>query len=107
MTTRFPIVGGSNLAQRVYVLPDDFEAELFIDEGMRRGIRHQPTRARTITLYTDKQQFRTALGLPHEDHISVLLVDRQGHVLWQTEGAYRPDAARALTSTINLQMAVA
>lgn len=79
----------------------------FIDEGMRRGIPHQATRERTITLYTDKQQFRAALGLPHEDHIYVLLVDRQGQVLWQTAGPYRPAAAESLTHAMGLAMAVA
>jgi hypothetical protein len=149
-------VKGSNLAQRAYVLPVDFEGALnvvaipfqmwqqaqvdtwipvldalerqvpglryyelpviramnrasqwFIDEGMRGGIRDQATRARTITLYTDKQAFRRALGLPHENQVYLLLVDRQGQVLWQEAGAFRPEAAKTLVEAIGQTMAVA
>ena len=52
---------------------------------------HQ-SREQTITLYVDKLAFRQALGLPHEDTIYVLLVDRAGHVLWRGGGRVRRSA---------------
>ena len=55
----------------------------FINEGMRAGIRDPITRARTITLYLDKEAFRSALGFPDEETIYLLLIDRQGTILWR------------------------
>jgi hypothetical protein len=78
-----------------------------LDQGMRGGIPDQATRARTITLYVDKEPFRRELELPNEDHIYVLLVDRMGKVLWRTQGAYGPDTARDLAATIEQQLTIA
>ena len=54
--------------------------QAFINSGMRAGIPDRLARERTITLYLDKDEFRQALQLPHEDHIYVLLLDHQGQV---------------------------
>ena len=75
-------------------------ARTFINEGMRAGIPDPVARERTITLYLDKAAFRRALDLPHEDDIYVLLVDRQGQVLWRTEGAFTPPKAESLVAAI-------
>jgi hypothetical protein len=73
-------------------------SQWMIDQGMRSGIPDLATRARTITLYIDKEPFRRELSLPNEDHIYVLLVDRSGEILWRSQGAYRSDSARELTA---------
>jgi hypothetical protein len=65
----------------------------FINNGMRRGIEDVHARESTITLYIDKDPFREALGLAHEDTIYVLLVDAQGRVLWKTEGKHTGEHA--------------
>jgi hypothetical protein len=75
-------------------------SQTFINEGMRAGIPNQTTRQKTITLYTDKGAFRQALDLPNEETIYVLVVDRQGSVLWRTEGAYSEEKGEALTKAI-------
>jgi len=74
--------------------------KMFINEGMRAGIPNPKTRERTITLYLDKADFRAALEMPDEEHIYVLLVDRQGNELFRTRGAYNPEAAEALRQVI-------
>jgi hypothetical protein len=84
--------------QRLNVL-----AQTFINAGMRAGIPNPTARERTITLYVDKAAFRRALELPHEESIYVLLVDRQGQVLWRTEGAHTPDKATALAAAIRAE----
>jgi hypothetical protein len=78
-----------------------------IDQGMRGGIPDRATRDRTITLYLDKERFRQALNLPDENHIYVLLVDRQGRVHWQTSGPYSPDKAVSLLAAAEQQLAAA
>jgi len=59
-----------------------------INEGMRAGIPNPKTRERTITLYLDKSDFRTALDMKDEEHIYILLVDRQGKEFFRTRGPY-------------------
>ncbi|MHB0962651.1 MAG: hypothetical protein ACYC5V_05525 [Gemmatimonadaceae bacterium] len=73
-----------------------------INRGMRGGIDDRGARERTITLYLDKEPFKRALGIAAEQEIHVLVVDRAGHVLWRTTGAFSDDKgqglARALTT---------
>ena len=71
-------------------------AQGFINSGMRGGIPDRLARERTITLYLDKDRFRQALDMPDEDHIYVLLLDQDGHVLWRERGVFSPDKGAAL-----------
>jgi hypothetical protein len=64
-------------------------AKTFINEGMRAGIPNPKARQRTITLYLDKRSFREALAINREDTIHILLINRQGEVLWRAEGQYQ------------------
>jgi hypothetical protein len=89
---------------RYYELPTirplNVLARTFINEGMRAGIPDPLARERTITLYVDKNTFRQALQLPGEDDIYVLLLDRQGQVLWRTEGAFSEEKGESLAAAI-------
>jgi hypothetical protein len=67
---------------------------------MRAGIPDPIARDRTITLYLDKGAFRQALELPHEDNIYVLLVDREGTVVWRASGAFTTDKGESLERAI-------
>jgi hypothetical protein len=94
----------TNPQMRYYELPTIRRlnplARTFINEGMRAGIPDSTARERTITLYVDKDDFRQALQLPREDDIYVLLLDRQGQVIWREEGAYAPNKAESLTKVL-------
>ena len=70
--------------------------KMFINEGMRAGIPNPKTRERTITLYLDKTDFRAALDMTDEDHIYVLVIDRQGNELFRTRGPHSPEGEDAL-----------
>lgn len=72
----------------------------FITRGMRGGIDDPEARHRTITLFIDKEPFREALNITHEDTIYILLVDPQGHVLWRTEGVYSDNKGRELRQAV-------
>ena len=72
----------------------------FVNEGMRAGIPDPVARERTITLYLDKIAFRRDVQLPGEEDIHVLLVDRQGRVLWRAEGSFTADKGESLAETI-------
>jgi len=75
-------------------------ARTFINEGMRAGIPDPVARERTITLYLDKRAFQEALQLPGEEDIHVLLLDRQGRVLWRAEGAFTAKDGESLAAAI-------
>ena len=68
----------------------------WLDGAMRGGIADRQARDHTITLYLDKAAFREALGLPHEDTIYLLVLDRGGHVLWRGQGEYTEHVGREL-----------
>jgi hypothetical protein len=75
-------------------------SRLFIKEGMRAGIPNARVRKSTITLYLEKVAFRSALEMPDEDHVYVLVVDRRGQVLFHARGPLTPEAEDALSSAL-------
>jgi hypothetical protein len=75
----------------------------FINEGMRAGIPNQIARERTVTLYLDKTVFRTALEIPDERDIHLLLVDREGNLLWRETGVYTDAKANDLVDFLQQQ----
>lgn len=89
---------------RVYELPTltrvDGLFRAYTDAGMRSGIPEHDARARTITLYIDRAQFLSELGLPGTQTIYTLLVKPSGEVLWTTEGEYTEAKARELESLL-------
>jgi hypothetical protein len=83
------------------IQPMNILSRTFINEGMRAGIRDRATRERTVTLYLNKDRFRGALDIPHEDEIWVMLFDRQGQVLWRARGAFSPEKEKALRAAVS------
>ncbi len=75
----------------------------WLDTAMRMGIPDRQARAATITLYLDKPVFRESLGIDREDNISVLLVKRDGEVLWRSEGAYNEEKWVGLTKALDAE----
>ena len=70
--------------------------KIFLNEGMRAGIPNPKTRERTITLYLEKTKFRAALDMQDEEHIYVLVVDRQGKEFFRARGPYNLEKESAL-----------
>ena len=67
-----------------------------INGGMRKGIPDINARKATITLYLDKASFRQGLKLPDEKRIYILVVDRQGKILWRNEGVFSKEKGESL-----------
>ncbi len=72
----------------------------FINEGMRAGIPDPKARERTVTLYLDKEPFRATLNMPDEDRIYILLVHRDGTVLWKERGQFEAEKERSLRTAL-------
>jgi hypothetical protein len=67
---------------------------------MRAGIPNARARARTVTLYIDTARFMQALGIPSKNEVHVLLVDRQGGILWRTTGSFHEAKGAELAQVI-------
>ncbi len=76
-------------------------SRFFINEGMRAGIPNPKSRERTVTLYLDKDEFRSALSMKDENHIYILLLDNQGEELWRDRGSHSPDKQALLMEVLN------
>ena len=87
-----------------YEMPTIYEmsalSRTFLNEGMRAGIPDQTARERTITLYLNKNTFKSALGIPDENDIYLFLVDRAGEIVWSSSGAYTVEKAESLLEFI-------
>jgi len=49
-----------------------------------------------VPLFVDRHTFMTGLNIPNEKQVVVLLVDRQGHILWRASGPMTPDKRASL-----------
>lgn len=89
---------------RVYEVPTLWEMNWFqrrqLDFWMSTGIQDPLARATTITLYTDLQAMQAALAIPDFDTIQVLLVDRDGLVVWRSEGTFSKAKFEDLTAIL-------
>ncbi len=90
-----------------YELPTIYEMPIlsrtFLNEGMRAGIPDQTARERTITLYLDKETFKSALDITSENDIYLFVVNRDGEILWRTNGEYTQKKADDLLSLIRTE----
>jgi hypothetical protein len=73
----------------------------WIDGGMKVGILEEKSRKRTITLYTNKRQFRSKLNIPNEETVYIFLIDRSGRVFWRTEGGFTKEKLGLLQGSVN------
>jgi hypothetical protein len=72
----------------------------FIDTGMRHGIPDRKSRERTITLYLQKKPFLDSLLITDQKKIYAFLVDREGKVLWRSEGVFDETKGASLRSAL-------
>lgn len=78
----------------------------FINEGMRAGIPDPKARQRTVTLYIDTGKFMRAVGISGKDEVHILLVNRQGEILWRTTGSFDQAKGDGLIQAIAAQKGV-
>ena len=74
----------------------------FIDGGMKTAIPDPLTRRRTVTVYGNVDRVTEGLGLPDRDRIAVVLVDRDGEVLWMTRGPLGGDPPPGLLEALSV-----
>lgn len=100
-----PAIARDRASFRYYELPTLSKmnpmVRFFIDNGMRGGIPDKQQRARTITLYIDKEPFKKSLGLGPEDRIYSVLVDKTGRILWREEGLFSEAKGKSLEAALS------
>ncbi len=88
---------------KFYEIPIIYEVNManrmFINNGMRAGIEDDKARSRTITVYTSREDFIKFMSM-EEDDIYILLLNKDGEILWRHKGAYDADAFKALNDVI-------
>jgi hypothetical protein len=75
-------------------------SRMFVNEGMRAGIPDETAREKTVTLYIDTQKFIDTTDIPGKDEVHVLLVNRNGDILWRTTGRFDETKGESLLRAI-------
>jgi uncharacterized surface protein with fasciclin (FAS1) repeats len=83
------------------VLPEMTEArQTTVNMGMRMGIGDPDLRARTLTLFVDRDAFLERLGRDDMEHVHVALADRTGAIRWFSRGERSEEGARELEGLV-------
>ena len=77
-----------------------FLGQFMLNEGMRAGIPDPKARERTITLYLDKADFLRQMGISSQEQIQVLLVERDGRILFKESGRFSPEKGKSLVNAL-------
>lgn len=91
---------------RFYEVPVIYEAgplfRWWLNNGMRIGVVDEDARRRTITVYTDRDQFSQAVGLSDLDRITTVLLDDEARIVWRQSGPITPEAKQDLMETVQM-----
>lgn len=79
----------------------DEEQRKMIDIGMRQAIPNPRMHDIVITLYVQKDTLLNLLDFPDESTIYVLLIDREGEILWRSDGVITPQKLESLTRLLD------
>ena len=77
----------------------------WINNGMRAGIPDDKARERTITVYTNRDQFVKAMNM-QEDRIYALLLDSEDRIVWRNEGPVDAQNKALLMGALQRQRAL-
>lgn len=69
---------------------------LNINNGMRYGIANKASREHTINLYINKESFKSRLLIADEDHIQILLLNKEGKIFWRESGLANSEKIKSL-----------
>jgi len=90
----------TNFQFRYYQLPiaekENFVFRWWETSSMRSDATDPETWHWIVPLWVDRKKFFADLQIPNEKQIVVLLVDRQGHILWRSSGPMTPDKRSSL-----------
>ncbi|MEM8949478.1 MAG: hypothetical protein AAGC99_09130 [Pseudomonadota bacterium] len=92
-------------ALRFYEVPVIYEAgplfRWWLNNGMRIGVVEEAARRRTITVYTDRDQFQDAVGLPGIEEIQTLLLDSDHRIVERWTGRLDDETRNSVVRLAN------
>ena len=59
-----------------------------VDEAMHAGIPDKSACERTITIYTNREEFLPKLNVDSLETIQIFLLNKKGQILWCSEGEF-------------------
>lgn len=74
----------------------------WIAGGMRAGIVDEEARRRTITIYTNKRNFKAQLEIPNEETIYIFLVGKDGRIISRVQGDFTEEKSREIQNAISM-----
>jgi hypothetical protein len=80
--------------------PGDERARSEIEKKILERHPAETDRSRLVPVFTNREAFVRAAGVSGTEHASVLVLNRDGHVLARAEGQYDEDKAQALRETL-------
>jgi len=87
----------------LYELPVIYEGSaafrFWVNNGMRSGIPDSAARSRTITVYTNRDDFYEALGV-RQSSITTFVLDKAGAILWRADGPATEESLAELRAFI-------
>jgi hypothetical protein len=90
----------SNFEFRYYQLPVAERENMLFRWWETSSMRSDETDPVTwhwiVPLFVDRQKFLRDLDIPNQKQVIILLVDRQGHILWRSSGSMNEDKRAAL-----------
>jgi hypothetical protein len=100
----FKEIKKSNQEIDFYEMPLIYELGAFsrawVNNGMRFGILDEEARKRTITVYTNRDQFFKIMQM-NVNQIYLLLLDNQGEILLKIEGDFSQEKLKLLSKKLN------
>lgn len=88
---------------KFYEVPLIYELSTFsrawVNNGMRFGIQNEIARKRTITVYTNRDEFFNIMQMKG-DRIYVAIINNEGDVLWLAEGVASKEKTESLQKFI-------
>jgi hypothetical protein len=68
----------------------------WLNTAMRSNTPDDVARRRTIPVYVNKEKFESSLQITTEKDITVVLLDKDGRVVWRSSGPWTEEKGRAL-----------
>jgi len=65
---------------------------------------NEEARRRTITIYTNKRNFKVQLGIPNEETIYIFLVGKDGRIITRVQGDFTEEKHQQLQNAINMNI---
>lgn len=89
---------------RRYCLPvfarENFLYRWWMNSSLRSSLQKKEQRKSTIPLYLDRQSFLHELRIASDREMAVLLVEKNGRVLWRTSGRLTEQKKASLESAL-------